>query len=511
MGRIILVFYFLLIIGINYVLAQEEEEVSKRSVSVGISKEEKLERYIDEIKEIYSKLGIKKGYVQVDKNGKISLEGTFKDYDEFLSAYMVAQAVAGVNNVNPAYNVVVAKILKRPSEECLALAMAGFPKQCKNYIDIQTNATLDLEELERQRREQGLPPALIEAAKIFEKIKEKGDGMQKDKGKKGEKDITLQETISVKEAIIIAVGKYKHDIIPSLGDAVINDAYLVKDMLEKRGFKVTMLINENATYENTKKAIRQVIERLKDGDTLFLYASTHGAPKSPNGDTGIVLYDTWVEKKPGGMTACQTLEEGLKRFEEPKKESKSDFLKSFIGSSKKVDESKARDIVITASKMCTFLKNSLVLTDDVLPLIEASGKKIRLIVNPDVCYSGGALKSILGSVKDEVYTYNEYVAGNLVNLISAPFIFISATSQNQLSLQKEFNGKQHGIFSYYFYNSLPSNNYNLHQTFESSKDIIKKESGMACRKLKEKRGSENCAVEGQIPLYINNGKASNEL
>lgn len=512
MSRIVFIFILILVAGVNSIIAQDEG-VSKKSVTIELSKEKKLEIYIDEIKQIYNKLGIKKGNVQIDKNGKISLEGTFKDYDEFLSAYMVAQAVAGVNNVNPAYNIVIAKILKRPSEECLALAMAGFPKKCKNYIDIQVNATLDLEELEKQRKEQTLPPALVEASKVFERIKQKKQSIQKNKREEviqgsfsKEKDTMLQTTIPNKEAVIIAVGKYKYDILP-LGEAVINDAYLVKDALEKRGFKVTLLINENATYENTKKTIKEVIERLRDGDTLFIYASTHGAPKSPNGDTGIVLYDTWIEGK-----NCQTLDQGIKNFEEQKQENRGDFFKSFFGSSKKVDDAKTRDIIITATKMCKFLKNSLVLTEDILPLIEASGKNIRLVVNPDVCYSGGALKSVLGNVKDEVYTYNEDVTKNLVNLISSPFIFISATSENQPSLQKVFNDKQHGIFTYYYYKNLPTYKYDLYETWISQKETIRKESGIECRKLKqEKRGGENCAEEGQIPLYISNGVVSNEL
>lgn len=395
------------------------------------------DQVVYQINNAFKESGIDKGFVERNKdNEKIELKGDYKDYDQFLSAYMIAQAIAGVNEVSPAFDVENANIIIRNTELCSAAAMLGKPERCPTYI-----------------------------ATITQKTDKEFDKKMKKSGK---------------YAILIGVGQFKYINAP-LGDAPLNDIQLVKTALEKRGFNVLTLKNEEATYENTKKTIARVINMMKDGDTLFLFASSHGSPKSPEGETGVVLYDTSVE----GVN-CKDLEPD------------------------KINNQATRDIIITAKKMCNLLKNSLSLEEDVLPLIITSGKNINFIASFDICYSGGALKNILGNVKNESYAMTDKSAEKIVNFVDFPFAYISSASGAQQALQKKFVDKEYGIFTYYYYTTLPTKDYNLVKTYRETKDNISKESAETCREIKSRNTEGSCADTGQTPLLIKNNKLPEE-
>ena len=377
---------------------------------------------VDKINVTFQKVGIKKGFVQ-EEDGKIILKGNYKNYDEFLSAYMIAQAIAGVSKVSPVYDVVKSNIVERNLELCVAYNMLGYPEECPSKV-------------------------LYNAAGKHAKYK--------------------------KYALLIGIGKFKYNINP-LGEAPINDVNLVKKVLEKKGYKVYTLVNEKATYENVAKTIRKIVEEIPNGGTFFFYASTHGAPKSPDGETGVVLYDTSVEGK-----ACQTLK------------------------NVQVSDSYTRDIVITASKMCNFLVNSLTLTEDIIPILTASGKQIRFISSLDVCYSGRALKPYLGNILDEAYATDKESAVRISGIFPYEMIYISSASGNQLSLQANFNGKEHGIFTYNYYTTLPQEKYDTYKTYLKVKPEVSKESGNYCRLMKRNVAQAKCDENGQNPLYIKN-------
>ena len=384
---------------------------------------------IEKINDAFQKVGITKGYVQEEK-GKIILKGNYRNYDEFLSAYMIAQAIAGVNKVSPVYDVVKSNIVERNLEVCVAYSMLGFPEKCPTPISYAV-------------------------------------------GKENKKQ--------QKYALLIGVGKFKYNINP-LGNAPINDVNLVKGVLEKRGYKVYTLINEEATYENVIKTIRKILEEIPDGGTFFFYASTHGAPKSPDGETGIVLYDTSVEGR-----ACQTLKNA------------------------RVSDSYTRDIIITANRMCNFLVNSLTLTEDIIPMLTASGKRIRFIASLDVCYSGRALKPYLGNLIDEVYATDDKSALRISGVFPYEMIYISSASGNQLSLQADFNGKEYGIFTYEYYTTIPQEGFDTYQTFEKVKNRVTEKSGNFCRAIQNRGIQSGCDANGQRPLYIKNKEKVNSV
>lgn len=89
---------------------------------------------LNQICEAFEKIGVSCGTaysdsksfdykLEKDKNGMIRLKGVYKDYDQFLSAYMIAQAIAGVSRVSPAFNTFDTNIKVRKSEICLLTLM----------------------------------------------------------------------------------------------------------------------------------------------------------------------------------------------------------------------------------------------------------------------------------------------------------------------------------------------------------------------------------------------------
>lgn len=232
---------------------------------------------LNQICEAFEKIGVSCGTaysdsksfdykLEKDKNGMIRLKGVYKDYDQFLSAYMIAQAIAGVSRVSPAFNTFDTNIKVRKSEICLLTLMTK-----KNIV-----GNYNCENI----KESSLPS---EANKKIQLNKNKN-----------------------KYALILSIGKYKYINAP-LGDAPLNDAFLVEQNLKQRGYKVITLKNEQATKENVLKTLEEIIASLPQGGTLFLYASTHGSPKSPDGETGIVLYDTSIENSRN----CKTIDTAL--------------------------------------------------------------------------------------------------------------------------------------------------------------------------------------------------------
>lgn len=216
-------------------------------LSVGLSRAASMNDYVNEINSVYHDIGLqsfgKGAYVQIGSNGKIDLKGDYKTYKDFEEAYYIAESIAGVSNVNPAFNVINANIIERPLEKCVAYSMKNEYSKCPNIISYKR--------------------ALYPTSKKF--------------------------------AIVIAVGKFE-GLPPqnTLYPGPENDARLVAKELRKKGFTVEELIDKNATYENVKNAIRSAINALPNNSTLVIYTSTHGSPKTPLGETGAVLYDSVI-------------------------------------------------------------------------------------------------------------------------------------------------------------------------------------------------------------------------
>lgn len=374
-----------------------------------------------------------------DGRGLIRLKGVYEDYDQYLSAYMIAQAIAGVSRVSPAFNSFDTNIKIRKSEICLTSLMTNGSSIGNYKCDTAF-----------------LPQKSSPTTKGPDKV-----------------------------ALIISVGKFKNLKNADLGQAPLNDAKLVESTLKQRGYKVEMLKDEEATKENVLKKIDEIISILPKNGKLFIYASSHGSPKSPNGETGIVLYDTSIENS----KKCTTLDNAIS------------------------NQKYSRDIAIVntlqdAKKMCNVLSNSLVITEDVIPRLNSSGKNIKLILSFDVCYSGKVFKGEIEKAKgDDVYSIDDNVARYLTFMYPNEMIYISSSSGNQLSLQREFSDKKsYGIFTYHYFNAIPNNAFDLKQSYLKIVEEVKRDSGTTCRAVRSTNPHERCDTNGQTPLFLNNLK-----
>jgi len=99
-----------------------------------------------------------------------------------------------------------------------------------------------------------------------------------------------------KEALIVAVGIYKNPTIPRLN--INPDVNKIVHLLRKRGFHITILKNQNATFA---KVVRQLqsYHTLSSNDVFVFYDTSHGVQiHDDNGDEAdgkdecFVLYDT---------------------------------------------------------------------------------------------------------------------------------------------------------------------------------------------------------------------------
>ena len=73
------------------------------------------------------------------------------------------------------------------------------------------------------------------------------------------------------------------------------DVALLKPELEKKGFKVQTLINEQATYQGILNALNSFIATSKKGDVVYLHFSCHGQPvEDLNGDEEDGFDEAWV-------------------------------------------------------------------------------------------------------------------------------------------------------------------------------------------------------------------------
>lgn len=95
-------------------------------------------------------------------------------------------------------------------------------------------------------------------------------------------------------AFLIGIGKYKTGTQWSEihGDA---DVDLLKPLLEKKGFKVTALKNNEATKQGIVTALNQLIEECNKGDKVYFHFSGHGQPMEDlNGDEETSFDQTMV-------------------------------------------------------------------------------------------------------------------------------------------------------------------------------------------------------------------------
>ena len=109
---------------------------------------------------------------------------------------------------------------------------------------------------------------------------------------------------ATKRALLVGISDYPTNIIaldaiwPSIHGA--NDIQVIGKTLKTQGFKLTSLLNREATALKIRKAMKKLLSEASTGDLLSIHFSCHGQPvEDLNGDEqdgwdeAIVPYDAW--------------------------------------------------------------------------------------------------------------------------------------------------------------------------------------------------------------------------
>jgi hypothetical protein len=106
---------------------------------------------------------------------------------------------------------------------------------------------------------------------------------------------TLDAEAQTKRALIVGISDYgnaKEDPNKWSNISGANDVLLLSPLFEKQGYKVTSLVDAQATYSNITGALKKVAKDSKKGDIVYLHFSMHGQPfEDLNGDEA----DGWDE------------------------------------------------------------------------------------------------------------------------------------------------------------------------------------------------------------------------
>jgi hypothetical protein len=305
LARVYLQFFSLiaLLIGVsassNLIAASVVDTVSNNEMS--------------EIRRAFRETGLHQADLAKGEDGRITLIGEYENRDEVEKAFAVARAIVGLSRVAPT----------TPGD--IKYRLKNFDNAFSNVVGkmMQKPSTQDASA----------------AAKKNVKVNER----------KG--PITL--------GLLIGVGKYKNLPKENGLEGADKDAIDFYNFLVKKDGgaipkeNLNLLTQENATSIAVKAAMHGIVENTQKGDTVVLFAASHGLPNAMN-KFDIVLHDT-------------------------------EFPKQTIG-----PKSKPFEFVITNRKTA--------LSDDDLQEFIAllTLKDVRTVIVLDTCYSGKTFVSVPG-------------------------------------------------------------------------------------------------------------------
>jgi len=203
--------------------------------------------HISYINDLFKKNGIANGYVELDKYGRLKLNGVFEDELEVDKAFSIAQSVVGVRWVSPV-----------------------------------TPENIKVKEWEKQLSK------IMERAKIL--------------AARPKKDSSPPGPIKYRYALVVGIGKFKEPGITPLQYSV-RDAMSFYNFLtdpKRGGFRkedVLFLSDQNATRSNIINALNRIKNLAQEDDLVVVYVSTHGTPPDKYGGVHIVTYDTEVKPR----------------------------------------------------------------------------------------------------------------------------------------------------------------------------------------------------------------------
>jgi uncharacterized caspase-like protein len=191
--------------------------------------------------------------VALGADGRVELSGSYRDRAEVQVAFSLAQSVVGVRRVAPTVPQQIEYISGNDSV-CKFQAAMGIP--CGSSAPVPDYSV------------KPTPPGYT----------------------------------SKRYALVVGVGNFQEKAIPALRFTV-KDAQVVRDTLVDRGMgqfnpnDVILLTDEKATRQNIEAAMQQIENKVRAGDTVVAYFSSHGTPPNDQGNMNIVTYDTEVKPR----------------------------------------------------------------------------------------------------------------------------------------------------------------------------------------------------------------------
>jgi len=191
------------------------------------------ETLVQQIKVKFASHGLTQASVGRDNTGRIQLIGTYQDEDQVDTAFLIVQSVVGIKSTSPFYP---EHVLKKRWEAEAGKALTAF---------------------KRAQAEKAAMP--------------------------------------VKLALVVGINRFAdhHHLKDIQGE---DDAVVVKDYLQRAGYRVTALLGEQATKANVEAAIAKLDSQIRPNDDVFIYVSSHGnMPVPAPGDKrkmSILTYDS---------------------------------------------------------------------------------------------------------------------------------------------------------------------------------------------------------------------------
>lgn len=258
-----------------------------------------------------------------------------------------------------------------------------------------------------------------------------------------------------KRAFMVGISKYHtngYKVWNNIHGA--EDVAILKPELEKKGFKVQTLINEQATYQGIINALNSFIATSKKGDVVYLHFSCHGQP----------------------------VEDGLNGLAKDEKDGWDEAI-----------------VPIDAGKVYnSTYKGDKHLTDDELngyigKIRKKIGPKGMLYVAMDACHAGTmsrkGLETIRGTNEGLTKTGTKYNPPKntirhyhiVKSADMAPVLFIEACQSRERNTEIRINGKEYGALSYNIWQALQgmaSFDKTTKELFKAKVDSSTKEKGL---------------------------------
>ena len=235
-----------------------------------------------------------------------------------------------------------------------------------------------------------------------------------------------------KRAFLVGISKYRANGRTAWGNIHgKEDVDSLAPALIKKGFAVTTLVNEQATYQGITNSLKRLIIETKKGDIVFIHFSCHGQPVEDG-----LLKGFSKDEKDGYDEAIVPIDAG-----------KEYSLNGYKGEKHLIDDEFNGYIKSLRTKI---------------------GPKGMLYVTIDACHAGttymGGLESMRGTkevLASKPKRYNppenhisHYKVEKGTNL--SPVLFIEACRSYQRNSEIRVKGKEFGSLSYHLWQTLKS-------------------------------------------------------